>query len=56
VKKSSTAVMTGCTTLLGSKPYLNAIKFKKVEHGMEIDKVKRIEMIGIKINIPTDKE
>ena len=42
----------GLTTLFGSNPRLNAIKFKRVEHGIEIDKVKNIETTGITINKP----
>ena len=42
----------GFTTLFGSKPRLNARKFKIVEHGIEIDNVNTIEITGITINKP----
>lgn len=46
------AVIIGLTMLFGSKPRLNAKKFKAVEQGIETDNVKRIEIIGITINKP----
>ena len=42
----------GFTTLFGSKPRLNTTKFKIVEHGIEIDNVNIIEIIGITISNP----
>jgi hypothetical protein len=38
--------------LFGSNPLLNAKKFKRVEHGIDIDNVKAIEITGIIINSP----
>ncbi len=49
MEKSPTAVMTGFTMLLGSNPYLNVRKFKKVEIGIVRDNVSIIVKIGIKI-------
>jgi len=49
VKKSSMAVIRGFTTLLGSKPYLKARIFNKVEQGIEIVKVNKVEIMGINI-------
>ena len=51
MKKSSIAVMIGPTTLFGSKPYLKAIIFKKVEHGTDIESVNKIEITGRKNNV-----
>lgn len=42
----------GFTILFGSKPRLNAKKFKKVEQGIEKDKVNNIEITGIAISNP----
>ena len=52
MKKSSIAVITGFTMLFGSNPRLNAKKFKNVEQGIEIVKVREIETTGITINKP----
>jgi hypothetical protein len=43
--------MIGPTTLLGSNPYLKANMFKRVEHGIVINSVSKIEMIGKKNRI-----
>jgi hypothetical protein len=39
--------MVGLTTLFGSNPLLNAIKFKIVEHGIEIVSVRMMDNVGI---------
>ncbi len=46
------AVIMGFTMLFGSKPRLNAKRFKTVEQGIETVNVNRIEIIGITINKP----
>ena len=46
------AVIIGLTMLFGSKPRLNAKKFRRVEQGIETDNVSKIEIIGITINKP----
>lgn len=46
------AVIIGLTMLFGSKPRLNAKRFKAVEQGIETVNVNRIEAIGITINKP----
>lgn len=55
MNKSSIAVIIGPTILLGSKPYRKTIKFKEVEHGMDITNVSKTEIIGIKNKIIIDK-
>ena len=48
------AVITGFTTLLGSKPRLKARMFNKVEQGIEIVKVNRVDIMGINIKYIDD--
>ena len=55
VKKSSIAVIIGFTILFGSNPYLKAKWFNNVEQGMDIIKVIKIVINGIRIRISIGK-